>query len=291
MIYEQPRYRIAGEHHLLVDFSDEIHLAINFKAIALAQMILRSPELGPDGMQAVLDVVPSFTSVLIQYDPHLITGQGLIRFCETCLERLTHLQELELTSRLIEIPVAYHDRWTRACFEQYCQSIKPIEDNLQLVARLNGFDTIEALIDYHADPEWWVGAVGFVAGLPTLMPLDPSFRLHAPKYDPPRTWTPKGTVGVGGGFTTIYPIVVPDGYQMMGRTPVPIFEPQARFGPFRETQFLFRIGDRVKFRPISEEEFEAIEQEINLGQYQYQISEPQVFQLGHYLETHQVSIA
>ena len=291
MIYKRPRYRLAGERHLLIDLGDEINLATNFKAIALAQEILHSPELGRSGIKAIIDVVPSFTTVLIQYDPHLLALEGLRRFCDHCLAKISQRQELELSSRLIEIPVAYNDRWSRECFEQYCQTIKPIEDNLELVARLNGLNSLEELITYHSTPEWWVGAVGFVAGLPTLMPLDPSFRLHAPKYDPPRMWTPQGTIGVGGGFTTIYPIVVPDGYQLLGRTPVPIFDPQQRLQPFRETLFLFQIGDRVKFRPICEAEFEAIENEVAEGRYEYQISAPQLFSLSHYFTELQPSAA
>lgn len=283
MIFKKPRYRLAGERHLLIELSNEINLGINFRAITLAHQLLQS-EIGRAGIRAVLDVVPSFTTVLIQYDPQIITLQGLIRYCDYCLQQ-QELTELELPSRLIEIPVAYNDRWSRACFEQYCQTIKPIEDNPQLVARLNGFHSLDDLVTYHATPEWWVGAVGFIAGLPTLMPLDPQFRLHAPKYDPPRTWTPKGTVGVASGFTTIYPTVVPDGYQMLGRTPVPIFDPEQRLKPFQNTQFLFKIGDRVKFRPISETEFEAIEHDVEQGRYEYQISEPQIFYLSRYLRT------
>ena len=291
MIYETLRYRLAGEQYLLIEQSDEIDLAVNFKMISLAQRLVRSPEMGPDGIRAIIDVAPSFSTVLVHYDPTVISIQGLIRFCEYCVQQMDSPQDLELPSRLIEIPVHYNDRWSQDCFEQYCKTIKPIENNLEWVARLNDLDSVEALITYHTTPEWWVGAVGFVAGLPTLMPLDPNFRLQAPKYDPPRTWTPKGTIGVAGGFTTIYPVVVPDGYQMIGRTPVPIFDPQAQSPPFRETPFLFRIGDRVKFCPIDEAEFEAIERQIGEGSYQYQISEPKLFRLSHYPSRAHAAIA
>ena len=285
MLYEKPRYRWAGAQHLLVEVGDEIELATNLKAIALAQALLRPPEIGPTGMRAIIDIVPSFTTILIQYDPGILSAQGLTRLCDYCLEQLASPRSITLPSRLIEIPVAYNDRWTRACFEQYCQTIKPIEDNPTFLARLNGLSSIEDLIIYHSTPEWWVGAVGFIAGLPTLMPLDPTFTLHAPKYDPPRTWTPKGTVGVAGGFTTIYPIVVPDGYQMIGRTPLPIFEPGDPSPPSREPSFLFQLGDRVKFCPISEQEFEAIEDEVKAGKYHYKISDLQEFSLSDYLKT------
>ncbi|MBE9031851.1 allophanate hydrolase subunit 1 [filamentous cyanobacterium LEGE 11480] len=279
MLYETPRYRVAGERHLLIELSETVSLETNFSAIALAQALTDSSTLGVTGIRAIVDAIPSFTTVLVQYDPHILTAHGLKALANHCLAELGDLAAWSTPSRLIEIPVAYNDRWCRACFDQYCQTVKPIEDNLELVCRLNQLDCVEDLIAHHSTPEWWVGAVGFIAGLPTMMPLDPAFQLQAPKYDPPRTWTPKGTVGIGGGFSTIYPIVIPDGYQMIGRTPVPIFEPQQRHPPFDQGPLLFRVGDRVKFKPISEAEFEAIEQSVALGEYKFHISPPTNFSL------------
>ncbi len=284
MIYREPRYRLAGEQHLLMELGDEVSLVNNLKAIALAKKIINSSELGLKGIKAITDVIPSFTTVLIQYDPRFIVLDGLIEYCNYCWQQLDNIEELTFSSRLIEIAVAYNDRWSQACYEEYCQTIKPIEPNLELVARLNNFPSLEETIAYHSTPEWWVGAVGFVAGLPTLMPLAADFCLQAPKYDPPRMWTPPGTIGVAGNLTTIYPIVIPDGYQMMGRTPVLIFDPKQRLQPFRDSPFLFRIGDRVKFRPICEEEFEAIEQEVKAGKYQYSITTEETFSLKPYLK-------
>ena len=78
---------------------------------------------------------------------------------------------------------------------------------------------------------------------------------------------------------------------MIGRTPVPIFDAHAQRPPFGDTPFLFQIGDRVKFRPINEAEFEAIECESDEGRYQYQISEPQPFRLSQYLNRTHAAIA
>ena len=287
MIYGEPRYRLVGEQHLLIELGDELSLANNLKAIAIAQKIRDSAEFGLKGIGAITDVIPSFTTVLIQYNPCFIVLDGLIEYCNHCWQQLDNVEELTLSSRLIEIAVNYNDRWSQACYQEYCQTIKPIEQNLELVARLNHINSLEELIAYHSNPEWWVGAVGFVAGLPTLMPLADDFCLQAPKYDPPRMWTPPGTIGVAGNLTTIYPIVIPDGYQMLGRTPIPIFEPKQTFKPFQDSPFLFRIGDRVKFRPICEEEFEAIEQEVQTGKYQYSIATEETFNLKPYLKEKQ----
>ena len=280
MLYETPRYRTSGERHLLVELGESVSLAANFRAIALSRALEASAGLGAEGIKAIIDTQPSFTTVLIEYNPHLLTQEGLKQLCGHHLGQLAQVEQIKLESRLIEIPVAYNDRWCRACFEDYCKTIKPIEDNLELICRVNGLDSVETLIDYHSSIEWWVGTVGFIAGLPVLMPLDPSFKLRAPKYDPPRTWTPSGTVALGGGFTAIYPMVTPDGYQMLGRTPLTLFDPQSDRAPFEESPVLISVGDRVKFVPISEARFEEIEQEIQAGTYQHSISAAQLVSLA-----------
>lgn len=280
MLYETPRYRPSGECHLLVELGEVLSLETNFRAIALSRALLASASLGAAGIGAIVDSQPALTTVLVEYDPTLLTQAGLVQLCQHHLARLAQGEQVVLASRLIEVPVAYGDRWCRACFEDYCQTVKPIEDNLELVRRLNGLASVEALIDYHASVDWWVGTVGFIAGLPVLMPLDPGFKLRAPKYDPPRTWTPQGTVALGGGLTAIYPMQTPDGYQMLGRTPLKLFEPNCGEAPFEAGPVLLSVGDRLRFVPISEARFEEIEAEIAAGRYRYAISAPQPVSLA-----------
>lgn len=279
-LHNTVRFRVAGSDNILIDFGTQPNLYTNVGAIAFAKALLQSPTWGPQGIGLITDAVPSFTSVLVQYDSRRLTVHGVIDCCRATLEQLRYPLDFELPSRLIRIPVAYNDRWTRACYEDYCQTVKSIEPNVELVARLSGLNSIDDVIAAHTQCQWWVGAVGFMAGLPTLMSLDPTVKLMAPKYDPPRTWTPKGTIGVAGGLTTIYPLVVPDGYQMLGRTPVNIFQPQQQSAPFHQSPVLFQVGDRVQFYPISDAEFEAIEVAVNAGEFDYDISPPQTFGLN-----------
>jgi len=93
--------------------------------------------------------------------------------------------------------------------------------------------------------------------------------MTAPKYNPPRTWTPGGAIGLGGASTAIYPEALPGGYQIFARTPVPIWDRARRFAAFEGSICLFRPGDRVRFVPCSVAEFEAIEREVADGIYQY----------------------
>jgi len=278
MIFDEPRYLLAGDRYLLIEFGNELNLDMNFKALGLAR------EIEQNKVKGLLETVPSFATLLLHYEPELIKPEALISLCRELLDQLGSVEDMEIPSRLIELPVAYDDRWSRECIEAYCRTIKKIEHNPDLVARINGLKSVTELIRYHSAPQWWVGAVGFLAGLPTLMSLDPRYFLTAPKYDPPRLWTPVGTVGLGGAFTAIYPMVTPDGYQILGRTPVPIYDPQQRLEPFKDSFFLLRTGDRVKFLPISEAEFMEIEREVEARAYRYNIIDYEIFSVRRYKE-------
>ena len=87
-------------------------------------------------------------------------------------------------------------------------------------------------------------------------------RLNAPKYNPPRTWTPKGTIGHGGAITCIYPDQTPGGYQIFARTPMPIWDREQRLAAFKDSLALFRAGDRVRFVPIDRAEWDEIDAKV-----------------------------
>jgi allophanate hydrolase subunit 1 len=114
------------------------------------------------------------------------------------------------------------------------------------------------------------------------MALDPRCFLTAPKYNPPRTWTPQGTVGMGGASTAIYPVATPGGYQIFARIPVPIWDTEKRFPEFEASICLFRPGDRVKFVPVGVAEFEAVEAQVKDGSYVYNVVEYQRFSVRNY---------
>ncbi len=134
----------------------------------------------------------------------------------------------------------------------------------------------------HCAPEYWVAALGFWPGLCSLMPLDPRSRLVAPKYNPPRSWTPKGAVGIGGAITCIYPDRTPGGYQLVGRTPMPIWDREQKLRAFRETLALFKPGDRVRFVPIDQEEYDHIEASVADGTYDHPMVDYQKFSIRKY---------
>jgi len=253
-----------------------MNLELNFMAQGLATAIAEQHTKG------VIETAPCFASLLVHYDPDEISFADLSKEMNALIRSLGPSDDIVLDSRLFYLPTMYRDPWTRACVEDYCEKITKKELDPDFVARINGLADAEQLVRVHSGTEYWVASLGFWPGLPFMMALDPRCVITAPKYNPPRTWTPQGTVGMGGASTAIYPVATPGGYQIFARTPVPIWDTDKRFPVFHDSIVLFRAGDRVKFVPIGKEEFEFVEAKVKEGTYIYNVVEYQKFSVRNY---------
>jgi len=103
--------------------------------------------------------------------------------------------------------------------------------------------------------------------------LDPEMKVTAPRYEVPRTWSPARTVGLGGRSTASYAVVAPGGFQLIGRTPLELYDPKQRNVAFKDDPVLMRPGDRIRFIPISEGEYSEIRKKIKESTYRYEIEE------------------
>lgn len=276
MIYERPTFRPGGDRYILIEFGNEMNLELNFMAQGLATAIAEQKTKG------VIETAPCFASMLIHYEPDEISYADLSRELERLIAALGPSDDIELESRLFTFPTVYLDPWTRECVQDYIAKIAPKQTDPEFVAELNALSDVAQFVRVHSGTEYWVAALGFWPGLPFMMALDPRCKLTAPKYNPPRTWTPKGTVGMGGASTAIYPEHLPGGYQIFGRIPVPIWDPEQRFDVFADSICLFRPGDRVKFVPCTVEEFEEAERRVADGSYVYNLVEYQKFSVRQY---------
>ena len=140
----------------------------------------------------------------------------------------------QVRGRVVEVPVCYGGEF--GC-------------DLDAVASHAGIDAACA-IARHCAGEYRVAMLGFAPGFPYLLGLDPT--LHMPRRAQPRLRVPPGSVAIGGAQTGIYPRELPGGWHLIGRTPVSLFDVEAR------PPSLLAPGDRVRFRAIDAEEFEAI---------------------------------
>lgn len=276
MIYDTPRFMPGGDRYIEVELGDEMSFDLNFLVHSLCALIRQS------GLTGVIELIPELASFQVSYDPDRISFDDLTREIATLHGQCAGAEDAELPSRLYTVPVVYFDPWTKACIEDYQAKVTGKTYDPLLVCELNGLSGLPALQRLHSSSEYWVAALGFWPGLCSLMPLDPRARLFAPKYNPPRTWTPKGTIGMGGALTCIYPDQTPGGYQLLGRTPMPIWDREQRLRAFRHDLALFRPGDRVRFVPVGLDEYEWIEARVADGSYEHPEVGYQKFSVGAY---------
>ena len=275
-IYEEPKFFPGGDKYMLIEFGNIMNIELNFIAQNLAQAIKTHK------IKGIYETAPSFASMLIHYDPDQIRFNDLKKEVQLLFNSLGSTDNIEINSRIFSFPTVYLDKWTKECIEDYSLKIAKKTPDPEFIVELNNLEDTKQFVRVHSGTEYWVSALGFWPGLPFMMPLDPRCVLTAPKYNPPRTWTPKGTVGMGGSSTAIYPDRLPGGYQIFGIIPVPIWDSQKSFSVFENSICLFRPGDRVKFIPSTYEEFDHISNKVKEGTYDYNIIEYQKFSVKNY---------
>ena len=277
MIFEEPKFSPGGDRYITVEFGNEMNLELNFLAQGLAKALELSETKG------VVETAPCFASLLVHYEPREISYDDMVRELLKLYESLGSTESIVLDSRIFTFETLYLDPWTKDCIDDYREKINPEKKyDPDFVCELNGLEDKEQLIRIHSGSEYWVASLGFWPGLPFLQPLDPRAMITCPKYNPPRTWTPQGAVGMGGSASSIYPVATPGGYQLFGRTPVIIWDTNKRFEAFNGNIVLFRPGDRIKFLPVSREAYDDAERKIKEGTYIYKVIEYQKFSVENY---------
>ena len=221
-----PRFAPVGDSALTVEFGDIVDPDVNARVIAFDRVIAVSDVPG------IIETVPSFRSLLVVYEPEIMSFQLLV-------EALAELLAPGLKSRVVEgrswtIPVAYG---------------APNDDDLREVAATKGL-TPDQVIDIHSSGDYQVYLIGFVPGLPVLGGLPEA--LQIPRRAAPRHGLPTGRVMIGGVQGLIVPMPMPTGYHSLGVTPA------RPYMPGRTNPFLFRTGDKIRFRPISLRELEVL---------------------------------
>jgi inhibitor of KinA len=191
------------------------------------------------------EYVPAFTTVTVYYDPWIVSRKGLEDPYACVIQALTRIlyqmraQPGRTSAKLVEIPVCYGGKWG---------------PDLEVVAALNEISP-EEVIRLHTREEYLVYMIGFAPGFPYLGGMND--RIAAARKDKPRSKVPAGSVGIAGKQTGIYPIPSPGGWQLIGRTPLVLFDPR------RESPSLLQAGDHIRFVPITEKEFERRKEEAH----------------------------
>ncbi len=245
------RYSFGGDEHVFVELSEEMSLESFFRGMAICNELQRRKRPG------VSEICPANASYLIRFDPDVIAPDEMLQTLKD-IDAALGTADLELATRIVEIPVLYNDPWTHETLMRFRERHQdPNSTDIQYAARINGFPDVDAFIAAHSGAPWFVSMVGFVAGLPFLFQMvDRKHQIEVPKYLRPRTDTPKLTIGHGGCFGCIYSVRGAGGYQMFGITPAPIYDPAQKLPYLKDFMVFFRPGDIVKWKPISREEYD-----------------------------------
>jgi inhibitor of KinA len=214
----------AGDAALLIELASVIDPAVNERAVGLARSIRESDTPG------IRDVVVGYASVTVYFDPLNVEPLDLedrIRHMVDDLPRHPHVE-----GSPIDVPVCYGGEFG---------------PDLPDVAAATGLSE-SGVITVHCGVSYRVYVVGFMPGFAYMASVDP--RLALARRSTPRTRVPAGSVAIAAGQTGIYPVESPGGWHLLGRTHVKPYDPS------RADPFLFRPGDRVRFRPITAAEFE-----------------------------------
>ena len=221
-----PRVLPVGDSAFCVEFGDCIAPDLHDRVLAFEEAVRVRRLAG------VVEVVPAYCSVTVYIDPYFLDDQGIG-------DRLSRLAAEShpapsCAGRLIEIPVCYGGEFG------------PDLDDVSADSRLEP----ESVVSLHASVEYRVYMVGFSPGFPYLGSLPEE--IAVPRLATPRTKVPPGSVGLAGKQTGIYPQATPGGWRIIGRTPLRLYNPD------RPRPFLLSAGDRVRFAPITPEEFERL---------------------------------
>jgi urea carboxylase len=251
------RYSFGADEHVFAEIGEEMSLEAFFKGMAICK------ELETRKIPGVTEICPSNASYLVRFDPDIIHPDKMLATLKE-IEAQVGEAEIELPTRIVEMPVLYDDPWTKetgARFRERHQD--PSSTDIEYAARINGYKTIDDFIAAHSGAPWFVSMVGFVAGLPWLYQIvERSKQIEVPKYLRPRTDTPKLTVGHGGCFGCIYSVRGAGGYQMFGITPMPIYDPKQGIRYLRDFMILFKPGDMVQFKPIDRAGYDQIVDDV-----------------------------
>ena len=230
-----PQIKITGDTSVAVVFGNEISIDINTKIRAFDEA------LNEEQIDGVYETVPTYCSLTIHYAPEKIRYEALKERLEALLA-VSHKAQ-KLNTIVMEIPVVYGGEYG---------------PDLETVAAHNGMSA-EDVIRIHSGAEYLIYMLGFTPGFSYMGGMDES--IATPRLKTPRVLIPAGSVGIAGKQTGIYPIDSPGGWQLIGRTPVKLYDAH------RDTPILLDAGLHVKFIPIDEAEYKRIETRIEQGRY------------------------
>ncbi len=273
--------RGAGDRYLLIEYGEAIlDLNLRFRVQELLAWFEREKPKG------IIDLTPGIRSLQVHYNSGILSRAELLTLLDRAEGELPDLENLEIPTRVIHLPLSWDDPATRLAIEKYMKSVRPdapwCPSNIEFIRRINGLGSIEDVKKIVFGASYLVMGLGDVyLGAPVATPLDPRHRLVTTKYNPARTWTAENSVGIGGAYMCVYGMEGPGGYQFVGRT-------VQMWNTFRTTKefttgnpWLLRFFDQIRFYPVEADELLDMRDRFPHGKFELKI-EQERFRLGEY---------
>ena len=225
-----PRILAASDSALLIELGDSIDYGINARVYSLQREIEAS-----DINHAVEEFIPSYRSLLVEYDSTEYSHSDMKDQVSEMVEKTTSMTALiiDANEESSEIPVAYGG--------EYGPDIETVANHAGL--------SVDEVISIHSDTDYHVFMLGFAPGFPYLGGMDE--RIACPRLATPRTIVPAGSVGIAEAQTGVYPNASPGGWQLIGRTPMKLFDVNV------DPPAVMLPGNKVNFVPISHEQYKS----------------------------------
>ena len=224
----------SGDTAIVIEFGTAIDRAVSEAVLRLAARIRAA------GIAGILELVPTFRSLMVHYDPLRISGADLIDTIQALPDGAAALAQRR---RLWHVPVCYEGE---------------LAPDLDSVAAATGLTPAE-VVALHSGTQYHVYMIGFLPGFPYMGDLPE--KLMLPRRTDPRVRLPAGSVAIAMAMTAIYPLQSPGGWHLLGTTPIRLFDlawPEPA---------LFAPGDAVRFSPIDRATFDKVQAAVERGDY------------------------
>ncbi|WP_341937903.1 urea carboxylase [Marinimicrobium sp. C2-29] len=266
-------YRQAGDKYILMEYGPLLmDLRFRLRVHAMMEALKENP------IEGIIELSPGVRSLQVNYDSRVIHQRDLVKALLDIEEHLPPVDKMRVPSRVIHLPMAFEDSATLEAVAKYRQSVRDtapwLPSNTEFMRRINGLESIEQVRDVLFNASYLVLGLGDVyLSAPCAVPIDPRHRLLTSKYNPARTYTAEGTVGIGGVYMCIYGMDSPGGYQLVGRT-LPIWNKFLKNDVFINGEpWLLRFFDQVRYYPVSEEELTEQREAFREGRLSVRIDE------------------
>ena len=216
---QDPRFFAVSERSILMMVGEQIHEALTQRIAGFVR------NLDDSNIDGVLDIIPSYTTVLLLYEDTVMNFHEVSRHLGEVWNASTHEQTGHVSPTVV-IPVIYGD--------EFGDDLKEVAARCKL--------PVKGVIERHTTPTYTVGALGFSPGFAYLIGLDSA--LATPRRTRPRTRVPWGSIGIGGEQTGIYGLESPGGWNLIGRTPKVLFDPTL------DDPVQLQLGDKLRFEKM-----------------------------------------